>query len=429
MSATHSRPNPEDPQIPTSRIPSDSFLHVGILVAAGIFATTLAQPQVMGKLPLQHLLKDSLHVTREQMARFFFLCGLAWYFKPFAGILTDAFPLFRTRRRNYLLLAAVLACASWIGLMFVPKTYDSLLYGCIVINFFMVIASTVIGAFLVESGQRMGATGRLTALRQTVSNVCTLVNGPISGFLASGAFAVAAGANAAVIFSIFPIAYLYLREKKLAERDTNALKNAGHQLRIIGKSRNLWFAILFIGLFYFSPGFSTPLYYRQTDELKFSQEYIGFLGVFSGFFGIVGALLYGRLIKRVNLKTMIVVGIVTFALGNLLYLLYNGQTMAAIIESQNGLFFTLAEVSLLDLAARATPAGCEGMGYSLILSARNLALFGADWLGSFLADTLKWKFSTLVFLNVGTTLIVLILLPFLPRVLMSSRDTGKTQDA
>jgi len=429
MAANHSNSESENAAITKSRLPEDSFLHIGIIIAAGIFATTLAQPQVMGKLPLQHLLKDSLHVTKEQMARFFFLCGIAWYFKPFAGILTDAFPLFGTRRRNYLLAAGTLATISWIGLAFVPKTYDGLLYGCIVVNFFMVIASTVVGAFLVESGQRKGATGRLTALRQTVSNVCTLINGPVSGFLASGAFAVASGANALIVFSIVPVAFLYLREKKVAERNQDALKNAGQQLRLIGRSRNLWFAILFIGLFYFSPGFNTPLYYRQTDDLKFSQEFIGFLGVFSGFFGILGALLYSRLIKKVNMKTMIVTGIITFALGNLLYLFYNGQSLAIAIESQNGLFFTLAEISLMDLAARSTPAGCEGLGYSLILSARNLALFGADWLGSYLADSLKWEFSKLVYLNVGTTLLVLILLPFLPKVLMTARDSGQAQDA
>ena len=34
----------------------------------------------------------------------------------------------------------------------------------------------------------------------------------------------------------------------------------------------------FIFLYYFSPGLSTPLYYHMTDELKFSQAYIGVLG-------------------------------------------------------------------------------------------------------------------------------------------------------
>jgi hypothetical protein len=56
-----------------------------------------------------------------------------------------------------------------------------------------------------------------------------------------------------------------------------------------------------------------------------------------------------------------------------------------------------------------------------MLSVRNVALFGADIVGSHLADN-KWPFSTLVYLNSGTTAIVLVLLPFLPAALMQSKD-------
>src|SRR5438876_8827570 len=38
-----------------------------ILVGAGVFATTFAQPAVL-KLPLQYLLKSDLHVSRDAMA-------------------------------------------------------------------------------------------------------------------------------------------------------------------------------------------------------------------------------------------------------------------------------------------------------------------------------------------------------------------------
>jgi hypothetical protein len=91
------------------------------------------------------------------------------------------------------------------------------------------------------------------------------------------------------------------------------------------------------------------------------------------------------------------------------------------IESQTGLFGGLAEVALVDLAARATPKDCEGLGYSLILAFRNLALFGADVVGSYLVDH-KWAFSNLVLLNAGTTAIVLLLVPFLPAALKGSKD-------
>jgi MFS family permease len=401
-----------------------NLLPLGLIIVFGIFASTMPQPQALGKLPLQFLLKNDVHVTREQMAAFFFWCGLAWYLKPIAGILTDAFPFFGTRRRHYLLFSSVLTALSWIGMNFLPHTYGSLLLGAMVVNLFMVMASTVIGAFLVEAGQRMGATGRLSALRMFVYNFCTLIQGPLGGFLSTLGFMWATGANAVFALIIFPIAYIFLKEQRAAEgRSSAVFQNAGQQLKTIIRSKNLWIALLFIALFYFSPGFSTPLFYKQTDELLFSKQAIGNLGVFSGAFAILAAVLYSQLIKRVHIRILLLIGIATAAAGTLFYLFYSSLTWAIFIESQNGLFFGFAEVALIDLAARATPKGCEGLGYSLILSIRNVALFGADVVGSYLADH-KWPFAHLVFLNAGTTAIVFILVPLLPAVLLHSKDAS-----
>ena len=138
---------------------------------------------------------------------------------------------------------------------------------------------------------------------------------------------------------------------------------------------------------------------------------------------IVAAILYSQLIKRFPIRILLLVSIATSAAGTLLYLFYSSWIRALLIESQNGFFFGLSEITILDLAARATPKGCEGLGYSLMLSIRNIALFGADVVGSYLADH-KWPFANLVYLNAGTTAVVLILLPLLPAVLMQSKDAA-----
>jgi hypothetical protein len=36
----------------------------------------------------------------------------------------------------------------------------------------------------------------------------------------------------------------------------------------------------------------------------------------------------------------------------------------------------------MDLAVRSTPAGSEGLGFSIMISVRNHALFGTDWFGA-----------------------------------------------
>jgi predicted MFS family arabinose efflux permease len=403
-----------------------SLFPLGLIIVFGIFASTMPQTTALGRLPLQFLLKNEINVTREQMAAFFFWTGLAWYLKPLAGVLTDAFPLFGTRRRHYLLFSSVLTAVSWIGMNFIPRTYGSLLLGGMTVELFMVMGSTVIGAFLVEAGQRLEATGRLTALRMLVFNFCTLIRGPLGGLLSTAGFVWATGANAALALTIFPVAYVYLKEQRVnQERRSVVFRIAGQQLKTILRSKNLWLAVLFIALFHFSPGFVTPLFYRQTDELHFSKQAIGNLDVFAGAFAILSAVLYSQLIKRLPIRTLLVVAVAMSACATLIYLFYSDWTRAILIESLNGLFSGLAEVALVDLAARATPKGCEGLGYSLILSFRNAALFGADIVGSYLADH-RWAFSQLVLLNAGTTAVVLILVPLLPGALMRSKDAPFT---
>ena len=58
------------------------------------------------------------------------------------------------------------------------------------------------------------------------------------------------------------------------------------------RRRELWLVGGFLFLYYFNPGFGTPLYYYMTDELRFSQQFIGILGAVSSAGWIAGALLY-----------------------------------------------------------------------------------------------------------------------------------------
>ena len=88
----------------------------------------------------------------------------------------------------------------------------------------------------------------------------------------------------------------------------------------------------------------------------------------------------------------------------------------------NGFGYTLAELALMDLAVRGTPAGSEGLGFSLMVSVRNLALFGTDWFGSHLLDEYHFSFDSLVLANSLTTLIAVPLVFLLSRLLVLRKD-------
>jgi predicted MFS family arabinose efflux permease len=402
--------------------PDKALIYAAIVIVAGVLATTLAQPQVLARLPLQNLLKNELHADRTANAAFFFWAGLAWYLKPLAGILTDAFPLFGNRRKSYMLISAVLAALSWFALIFTSHEYRNLLFLVIVINTFMVIASTAVGGYMVETAQATSGSGRLTAVRQFVQQACLVVNGPVAGYLASIAFGWTAAACGGIMFLLAPVTILFLREQRQRLDSREVLANARSQLVKIGTARTMWGAAGLMALFYIAPGFATALFYKQQNELHFTTQAQGFLQLIAGICGILAAVCYGILCRRLNLRTLLIGSMVVATAANLGYLFYSSMGRAQAIEGLNGFGYTLAELALMDLAVRATPAGSEGLGFSIMVSVRNLALFGTDWFGSNLLDQYHLSFDSLVIANSATTFIAVPLVLLLPRLIVARKD-------
>ena len=403
--------------------------HAAIVIVAGVLATTLAQTQVLGRIPLQNLLKNELHAGRAANAAFFFWAGLAWYFKPFAGIFTDAFPIFGSRRKSYILGATTLAVLSWFVLAVTPHQYSKLLAVSIVINTFMVVASTVVGGYMVEIAQATSGSGRLTAIREFVQQGCFIFVGPTAGKLASIAFGWTAAACGGVMFLLVPATILFLHEQPVRIDSSELLGNARKQLVKIGSARTMWAAVGLMALFYIAPGFSTAVFYKQQNELHLNTQAQGYLQLIAGIFGVLAALGYAYLCRRHNLRTLLVWCMLFGTAANLGYLFYSSIGRARVIEGFNGFGYTLAELALMDLAVRATPAGSEGLGFSLMMSVRNLALFGTDWFGSKLLDQYHLSFNSLVIANSATTLITVPLVFLLPLVIVSHKDAELYEEA
>jgi Major Facilitator Superfamily len=420
MATATSTPQPPD---------GKALRHAAIVIVAGVLATTLAQTQVLGRIPLQNLLKNELHAGRAANAAFFFWAGLAWYFKPFAGIFTDAFPMFGSRRRSYILAATTLAVLSWFALAVTPHQYSKLLAVSIVINTFMVVASTVVGGYMVETAQAISGSGRLTAIRQFVQQACSIFVGPTAGYLASIAFGWTAMACGGIMFLLVPVTILFLHEQQKRIDSRELLHNARKQMVRIGTARTMWAAAGLMALFYVAPGFSTAVFYRQQNELHLNTQGQGFLQLISGICGVLAAIGYGFTCRRYNLRTLLVWCMLLGTAANLGYLFYSSIVRAQVIEGFNGFGYTLAELALMDLAVRATPAGSEGLGFSLMMSVRNLALFGTDWFGSKLLDQYHISFNSLVIANSVTTLITVPLVFLLPLAIVSRKDAELYEEA
>jgi hypothetical protein len=399
-----------------------------VVVVVGFLATTLFQPQALARIPFQNLLKNSLHIDRTGNAAFFFWIGLPWYFKPVVGIFTDAFPFFGSRRKSYVLVNTTLAVVSWFGLLLTPVRYGALLRTCIVIDFFMVIVSTVLGAYMVEVGQATSGTGRITSVRQITYWITMMLQGPVGGYLATLALGVTIAVSGSFMFLLVPVTIFFLHEQRKKVDSQVLLANARQQMIHIGAAGTMWAASGLLALFYLAPGILTAIFYQQQDVLHLSTETQGSLLFLQGVGGIIAAVSYGFACRRVNLRNLLLICLTAATVVDLGYVFYSTLARARVVDFAWGVGFAMAECALMDLAVRATPKGSEGLGFSLMMSVRNFALFGSDAFGSWLLDRYHISFNTLVVSNAVTTAIAVPLVLLLPLYMVARKDAEPVRD-
>lgn len=410
------------------RITKLPYFNVALIVGCGIFVSTFAQAGVLGLYPLRFLLKDKLGEGPLRVALFMQLANMPWNLKIVAGIISDAIPLFGTRRRHYLVFSSLLAGLLWLCIAIVPAHFLPLLIMTLMMNIALVFVSTISGGILVEGGQTFGVTGKLSSVRVLAMNIAGL-GVPLGAVIATMTLGVSALTAAVPLFLLFFVALFLYKEKPVAKRDPKIWKNVGEQLKIALKARSLWFAAGLLFLVQFAPGFYTPLMFYQTDTLHFSEKFIGFISLCSAIAGAAGALFYVYFCRRFTLRQLLYACVFFTSLLSLLYLGYNDKRSALMIEVIYALAVSLAQLPLYDLAARATPRGSEAVGYSIIVSVWNWGLLVSDLVGSGLYEKYHMTFKTLVWVNAGTTLLALIAIPFLPTLLVDGKEADPAPES
>jgi predicted MFS family arabinose efflux permease len=170
----------------------------------------------------------------------------------------------------------------------------------------------------------------------------------------------------------------------------------------------------FLFLYYFSPGFGTPLYFQMTDRLHFSQGFIGALSAISAGGWIVGGFLYRWRKQRISQLSLLRLSILGGVVSTLSYLLLVGPVSAVVISVLGGLTTMIAFVATLSLAADACPEGAEGFAYAGMLSITNLAQPVSDTLGSVLYEhVFHQELPPLIVVSAVATGLVFFLIPLM----------------
>ena len=367
--------------------------------------------------PLNYFLKQTYEWTPVQMTGYLTILNFPWIIKPVYGIISDFLPLFGYRRKIYLPLANAAAAGAYC---WVTQTTEpgELIFALLLTAYGMAISSTVCGAVLVENGQKLGASDAFVNQQWLWFSIAAMASAFIGGQLVERLSPSMALHAAAAVIAIAPLAVVFtswfLIREPTSRIDLPEMKKTFAGLLAALTLRDLWVIALFLFVYYLNPGLGTPLYYHMTDDLKFSQEYIGILGSINSAGWIVGAVLHRRVLKSLTSKALLNLSIVLGTLATAAFLLLWGEASAAVINFFSGIAGMIAFVATLTLAADYCPQRSEGFAFAALMSITNFAAALSDNIGSFLYEHLFHRqLDPLILVSAALTALALVFVPLL----------------
>jgi len=366
--------------------------------------------------PLSYFLKHTQGWDAVKISVSLAVLDLPWIIKPLYGAISDFMPLFGYRRRFYLIAAnaaGVLAFA-WVAMISTPA---QLIPALTVTAIALAISSTLCGALLVEAGQRYAASASFVSQQWLWFNIAQMGAVLLAGYLIEILSPIGALHAAAWIAAVAPlsiIASIWLIDEKPARLDLAALRqNLAALLSAFG-TRNLWLVAGFLFLYYFSPGFGTPLYFQMSDRLKFSQGFIGVLSSITAAGWILGGLLYRWKLRGISTPALLRLSILGGVVTTLAYLALVGPASAVAIWLVSGAAGMIATVATVSLAADSCPEGAEGFAFAGLMSIINLANPLADTVGSLLYQhVFHQQLAPLILVSAGATGLIFLLIPLM----------------
>jgi len=384
--------------------------------------------QGMWYLPEQTItivLKDR-GLSASQVADFALIAWLPWFIKPVYGLLSDFVPLFGRRRQSYFLLTSAvagvaglaLAWGNWIATGQI-WTFDLLgLTTFTVVQGFALFLVMALGlaftdvltdAMMVERGRPLRLTGAFQSVQWGCITLASVLVGELGGQLAETRSLRAA----LVLAACFPLMSLsmgltFVRETP-ARASRAAFLETWRGIRGALGSREIWLVAGFIFFFWFSPSFGPAFLYYQTDTLKFSQQFIGRLAALGAVSGVVGAVLYAPLSRRLSLKSIMHISIALGVLAMLSYLFYRDAASAVVITVAFGALGMIFNLGFLDLAAKACPPRVEATFFAALMSVLNAATKLSENVGARLYEVVGYEW--LVWIGAGMTALTWLLMP------------------
>ncbi len=342
------------------------FLYLGALV----FLLAFGDPNGgLMDVSISFMLKNKLHLTAQEMARFRLFVALPLYFAGFFGFLRDRFDPFGMKDRGFLVLFGLFGASLYLVFAFLPVSPRRLLIALPLLTCAFLMLSSALNGLASSLGQQHAMSGRISALWNSFVALPGVAAFLAGGWVSDRLEALGLNEAARLLFlggaAILSAVALYgfLRPKavfdNLAEErpeTTPVLDDLGRLLR----HRPIYPALAIWLLWNFAPGAQTPLQYYLQNALHAPDSVWGaWNAIFAASF-LPPFLLYAFLCRRIALKSLLAWGTLA-AIPQFTPLLFVHDARGALLAAAPmGLMGGIATAAYIDLLIRSCPPGLQG---------------------------------------------------------------------
>lgn len=313
------------------------------------------------------------------------LAALPWAMKPIYGLVSDAFPIFGSRRRSYLVLvsAATAAVLAALACGWVTIGGWGFVLCLAVATAGVAFADVVVDATMVETAQPLGLTGTIQAIQWGAIYTATALASWGGGVLSdAGLETMAFGAAAAASLAMIAVALAGLRSPAAGgSAGPRGLRAALVEMVAAFADPRLQVVAAMLALWSFTPGYGAVLDWHVTRTLALGERAYGDAAAVQALASAAACVVYGAVCRRVPFVWLLHASI---GLGAFAAVVYAGVTDARsllVVSAVSGAAYMLGGLGLLDLAARACPPRVAGSVFASLMAVQNLSLIVATWLG------------------------------------------------
>ncbi|MEL6853680.1 MAG: folate/biopterin family MFS transporter [Cyanobacteria bacterium J06606_4] len=398
----------------------------------------------LSRLAVSFFLKDDIALSPAEVSALMGIAVLPWTIKPVFGFLSDGLPIFRYRRRPYLILSGILGAIAWLAMATVVDTAMAATATILLSSLSVAIADVIVDSLVVERARAedQGSAGTLQSLAWGASALGGLLTAYLGGLLLEHTSTqVIFGITATFPLIVCAVSWLIAEEPTTETANIQVVFNQVKLLKAAVSQRVIWMPALFLFLWQATPTADSAFFFFSTNDLGFTPEFLGRLRLVTSLASLVGIWIFQRFLKEVSFRKIFgwsTVASAVLGMTTLLLVTHANRTLG--IDDRwfslgDSLVLTVAGqiafMPVLVLSARLCPPGVEATLFALLMSVVNLSGLLSHELGALLTHQLgvtETDFTRLWLLVLITNLTTLLPLPLLG-MLPAASAISSTEEA